>query len=254
MSGGSSRFEQVQQLVEKGMSQREIARRMGHSRNTISKLVGLPALHGRKLITARRSSSVDPVRSVPQSLGGRRAAAMRHGCTSRSFRRVLLAASTSCSDWFNRGGKKALVGRGRLRFSPHRRAVCAGFCVGIANRQINRTTKKEQSFVGRLLEACPAVAVAQDLAQRFCRMVRERDAASFPSWLEAAAGCGVPELSGFARGLRQDLAAIQAALSIEWSNGQVEGQVNRLKFIKRSMYGRGGFDLLRSRVLHRAVA
>jgi transposase len=63
----------------------------------------------------------------------------------------------------------------------------------------------------------------------------------------------VTELKGFARGLLQDRAAVEAALSSESSNGQVEGQVNRLKFLKRSMYGRGGFDLLKARVLHRAT-
>jgi transposase len=52
--------------------------------------------------------------------------------------------------------------------------------------------------------------------------------------------------------LVQDQAAVEAALSLEWSNGQVEGQVNRLKFLKRQMYGRASFDLLRARVLHAA--
>lgn len=66
--------------------------------------------------------------------------------------------------------------------------------------------------------------------------------------------CGISELAGLARGLRQDEAAVKAALSSEWSNGQVEGQVNRLKFLKRSMYGSAGFDLLKARVLHRVAA
>src|SRR4029079_16043517 len=57
------------------------------------------------------------------------------------------------------------------------------------------------------------------------------------------------ELSGFAEGLKQDEAAVQAALSLEWSNGQTEGQINRLKTLKRQMYGRAGFDLLRRRFL-----
>jgi transposase len=57
------------------------------------------------------------------------------------------------------------------------------------------------------------------------------------------------ELRGFADGLKQDEATVQAALSSGWSNGQVEGQINRLKLLKRQMYGRAGFDLLRQRVL-----
>ncbi len=68
-------------------------------------------------------------------------------------------------------------------------------------------------------------------------------------WLEAAAAS---ELGGFVAGLRQDEAAVHATIGEPWSNGAVEGQVNRLKLIKRSMYGRAGLDLLRQRVLHAA--
>ncbi len=57
------------------------------------------------------------------------------------------------------------------------------------------------------------------------------------------------ELRGFAEGLRQDEAAVKAALSLEWSNGQTEGQINRLKTLKRQMYGRAGFPSLRCRFL-----
>ena len=61
--------------------------------------------------------------------------------------------------------------------------------------------------------------------------------------------CGVKKLHSFALGLRQDYDAVKAALTYDWSNGQVEGQVNRLKAIKHQMYGRANFDLLRQKVL-----
>ena len=73
--------------------------------------------------------------------------------------------------------------------------------------------------------------------------------AAFEDWLERARSCGVETLRTFAAGLRQDGAAVRAALSLPWSRGQAEGQINRLKMLKRQMYGRAGFDLLRRRVL-----
>ncbi len=82
-------------------------------------------------------------------------------------------------------------------------------------------------------------------------MVRQRKAEELPEWLEAAKQSGVAELKTFAAGLMADRAAIEAALTLHWSNGQTEGQVNRLKFIKRQMYGRASFDLLRARVVPR---
>lgn len=80
----------------------------------------------------------------------------------------------------------------------------------------------------------------------FCRMVRARDAAALDDWLITARSTAF----GFANGLISDIAAVRGALSQPWSNGPVEGQVNRLKLMKRQMYGRANFDLLRSRVLH----
>ncbi len=70
------------------------------------------------------------------------------------------------------------------------------------------------------------------------------------SVLEESAKCGIKEIAGFAWGLKQDQKAVTESMNSEWSNGQVEGQVNRLKVIKRQMYGRANFDLLKARVLH----
>ena len=88
------------------------------------------------------------------------------------------------------------------------------------------------------------------LSQRFLEMIRERHAEALDGWLADAEASGIKELRNFAQSLRRDYAAVKAALTSPWSNGQSEGQVNRLKMIKRSMYGRAGFDLLRSRVLY----
>lgn len=96
------------------------------------------------------------------------------------------------------------------------------------------------------------VADLYDLAQTFCRMVRDRDVACLDVWLGAASTSPVRELRGFATHLQQDHAAVRAALSLPWSNGQTEGQITRLKLLKRQMYGRANLDLLRLRMLHRA--
>lgn len=71
-------------------------------------------------------------------------------------------------------------------------------------------------------------------------------------WLKQVRASGLWEVENWAEGLLADEAAVRNALSLNWNNGQAEGQVNRLKMIKRQMYGRAKFDLLRARVLHRA--
>ena len=84
-------------------------------------------------------------------------------------------------------------------------------------------------------------------------MIRARNASALEPWLKDATESEVPELRTFAAGVKRDQAAIQAALTYEWSQGQVEGQVHRLKLIKSQAYGRAGFNLLRHRVLARSA-
>ena len=90
------------------------------------------------------------------------------------------------------------------------------------------------------------------LVRGFTRIVRERSSAKFNEWLRSAMRSKLREFVSFARGLSEDYTAVINALRYEWSNGQLEGQVNRLKLIKRDMYGRAKFDLLRARVLYSA--
>ena len=84
------------------------------------------------------------------------------------------------------------------------------------------------------------------------RILKERRVEALDDWLTHAAQCHLPELQRFARGLRRDETAVRASCVSDISNGQVEGQITRLKLLKRRMYGRGNFDLLRLRVLYRA--
>ena len=79
--------------------------------------------------------------------------------------------------------------------------------------------------------------------------VRGREAAQLDPWLQKAERSAVPPLQRFAKRLRADYEAVQAAVSLDWSNGQTEGQINRLKTIKRQMYGRASLDLLERRFL-----
>ena len=104
-------------------------------------------------------------------------------------------------------------------------------------------------MIDRLCAHTPVVATAHQMAQAWIAMVRERHAPDLDDWLARAHASGIPELETFAAGITRDKPAVVAALSLPYSNGQVEGQVNRLKLIKRMAYGRANFDLLRQRVI-----
>ncbi len=108
----------------------------------------------------------------------------------------------------------------------------------------------DTAYCEALCRICPDIAHAATLVQAFGRLVRERDVAAFDPWVAAVEGSGLRELRRFALGLRPDEVAVRAALTQPWSQGQTEGQVTRVKLLKRMMYGRANFDLLRLRVLH----
>jgi hypothetical protein len=109
---------------------------------------------------------------------------------------------------------------------------------------------EEQARLDKLRGCGPALREALDLAGELAEMFRRRGRTALAEWLAKAEESGCADLQGFASGLRLDEAAVAAALTEPWSNGPVEGAVNRLKLIKRSMYGRAGWELLRARVRH----
>jgi len=93
------------------------------------------------------------------------------------------------------------------------------------------------------------LASGYQLLQRFRTLVAERDVPALTTWLIDAGASELPSFVTLAHGIRADYAAVEAALTTEWSNGLVEGHVHRVKLIKRQGYGRANFNLLRRRVL-----
>lgn len=108
-----------------------------------------------------------------------------------------------------------------------------------------------RQFMECLCRSYPVLDEGRRLANEFAEMVKKHHPCDLAGWLKKAKASGIRELRGFANGLERDLDAVLAALTTSYSNGIVEGHINRLKMIKRQMYGRAGLALLRIRVLHR---
>lgn len=116
-------------------------------------------------------------------------------------------------------------------------------------RERGRLDAQEQAILA-VIEGDAEVSIAYQVAQSYLRMFQQRTAGALDGWLALCNQCGISVLENFAVRLSQDYAAVRAALELPWSNGQLEGQINRLKTLKRQMYGRAKFELLRIRVLH----
>jgi hypothetical protein len=123
--------------------------------------------------------------------------------------------------------------------------VAAALCV----KPRGMLTESQKAKVAVLKSSLPSFAVMRALAMRFRGMMRSGKADGLDAWLRDAVGSGIYGMRVFARGLQKDLAAVRNALTTKWSSGQVEGQVNRLKTLKRAMYGRVSIEILRARLL-----
>lgn len=114
----------------------------------------------------------------------------------------------------------------------------------------HKLTDDDRADLADARRRCPDLDTVADLARGFAALVRHQGSGrQLDTWIDRARHCGYPELRGFAAGLVSDRDAVVAGLTRPWSSGPVEGQVNRIKTIKRQMYGRANLDLLRKRVL-----
>jgi transposase len=112
-----------------------------------------------------------------------------------------------------------------------------------------KRSQDAQLYVDQLRQGDQSIAQAYTLSQAFLALVRERRGDALETWMTEAVASGIEALARFAQGLQEDLAAVKAGLTLPWSNGPVEGHINRLKLLKRQGYGRAGCAFLRQRVL-----
>jgi transposase len=252
-----ARYDEVVGLAQQGCSQRIIAQRLQLSRGTVAKYLradGCPHPSARP----RRRSLVDPYLPYLEerwAAGCRNAQALFRELQARGYR----------------GGHSILRARvAQWRSGPQRPGPYRDAAPGEGPRSLPAATPLRQSsprqtrwllltedplapeqeaYRDRLLDDYPGIAQARTLTVEFCRLLRERDPAGLVAWLTSAKQSGLVEFREFAAGIERDRAAVEAALRLDVSNGQTEGQITKLKLLKRAMYGRASLVLLRARLL-----
>lgn len=241
------RYQRLTELHQQGLSRREIARRMGLSRNTVKKWIA--AAHFRE--HARRPKRKGLLTGHTEYLkqrwqeGGTNATKLCQELRERGFVGSLATVQRYVQSW-RQGHRDPNTS---VRENPPSPRMARWWLLGHLTKDDPEQRARQQAFVERLCSLSPDIQAARKLAKVFAEMIRKRGADDLPGCLQEAEGCAVTEILSFAQSLRRDYGAVLAALLSPYSNGQTEGQVNRLKLIKRSMYGRANFDLLRARVL-----
>lgn len=244
------RYQAAIVLHQKGVSARQIAHSLGLDRQTVAKYLhadGFPEMSPR----TKRPSLLDPFRGYLQHRWD-------EGCHNaiRLFREL--------QDQGFPGQRSIVVdavAKLRSRWSPEESAQIAHVVEAAPTRRTSprqvrwwfQRKPEDLEDEGRValthfLAEHAEARVVYELTQRFGQIIRERRRDELDGWLEDARR-GPRELRSLARGIQRDRPAVEAGLIYEWSQGQTEGQVNRVKLTKRAMFGRANFDLLRQRVL-----
>jgi transposase len=234
------RSAQVLDLHRQGLSHRVLAERLGMHRSTVKRFIeagAFPERANRRY--ARRTDRFRDYLKQRWSEGCWNAAQLYAEWKARGFGGSYYSVRRQLARWRPADGSSgdrtsAKAAAPDVIERPSARRVSGRLLQDPADRE-----QAEQAFGDRLQTRRPELRSATELAQAFRNVVRQRREGAWESGLErASAADAVKELRSFAEGLKKDEAAVRAALRLKWSNGQVEGQVNRLKRIKRTMFGR----------------
>ena len=233
-------YEEVRRRYALGSNQCEIAAALGLSRSTVCRYLALPDLpppERRRLPLTQH----EPYLRRRWQEGQHNARRLWEELQARGYRGSVSTVGRLVANW--RGETRQRVGQRNAGWFPSAKQT-VWWLLGYQGRN-----RPPAGYLEQLAALAPRLTVARDLALRFWEMVRQQQATALAQWLEEASQSGIGPLVSLAASLKRDLQAVTGALERPWSTGPVEGQNNRLKLIKRQMYGRAGLKLLRARVL-----
>jgi len=244
-------YQQVQELHAQGMSLRAIADQLDLARNTVRKYFRQPPQAPLPTPRPLRASQLDRYEDYilkRWSEGTRNAAQIYREISELGYR----GGNTNVRAYVAHLRKSTAEGSAPRSRKQRAQAVSPRTLRWLLTRDRKDLNQEEQTQLDQLLKLSPEVQVIHDLLHAFLDMMRERKHEQLRSWMEQANKSGIAELKSFVTGVERDYDAVKAALRLPWSQGITEGKVNKLKTLKRVMYGRAGFPLLRQRLLHDA--
>ena len=242
-------YQRVKDLHAQGMSLRKIGEELGLARNTVRKYFREPPEPPKPTPRALRASLLDPYDDYLLER-------LRQGChnAAQLFREIQekgFTGSLSITKAYVRFLHSS-TGEGKTPRTRTQRAeaISPRELRWLLTHKREKLDQEEQARLDRLLTVSTEVQTLHTLVQSFLEMVRERKGQHLRAWMEEAAKSGIAEMKSFVTGIERDYDAVHAGLTLPWSQGPVEGAVNKIKTHKRLMYGRASFKLLRQKMLH----
>jgi transposase len=249
-------YEQVWTYHRQGWTLDAMASRVGLSRRTVQRYLQSPTFPERQPRHSRDRSILDPYKAV--LLAGWNSGCRNGSHLFRTIRRQGFQGQYGIVALYVRRMRQAQGLAPGQRRSPQplpavtevsRRPLTPRRATWLVLRPSTRSTEQDRHQLTQLTQQSPELAEAVALAQDFASLVRQRQPTQIDPWLARAATSALPPFRRFAKGLREDYAAVKAGVTLPWSQGPIEGQINRLKMLKRQMFGRARLDLLARRFL-----
>jgi len=241
-------YHQILELQQQGLSGRRIASRLKLNRHTVGRYLKAEQFPEKTYRT--RSSQLDRYKQYLRQRwdeGQHNAKVLWGEIQTRGFSGSIDVVRRYVQVW-RTDLSQAEAREKAQQHSKRPLSIKAAAKLILSDNTKLKTTKAEE--LSYLRQWDQEVEKAYQLTQAFKRLIRERPGRkAYEEWLKLAQGSGLVEIANFAKGLKGDEEAVIAGLTLPYSNGQTEGQINRLKLIKRSMFGRAKFELLRTRVL-----
>jgi len=236
------RYQQVVALFHAGHSQREIGRELKMNRKTVQRWLRHDQFPERKPPHHAPPKVNDFAEYLQQrwNEGCHNASRLYREIRAKGYQGKRGMVAVLVAAWRKTG--KAAKPKAPQRISPQHAAI-------LVTRAADQMKDEQQRLFDRMATQCPEIVELRQMALAFRTGLTAGESTKLRQWIEGAKRCEYGPVVRFAYGLQKDIAAVAGAVETPWSTGQVEGQVNRLKTIKRQMYGRAGFELLRARVL-----
>jgi len=244
-------YQRIHELHDSGMSLRKIGEELGLARGTVRKYFRQAPEPPLPTPRPLRASKLDPYEDyilTRLSQGCLNAAQIHREITDMGFS----GGRSNVKAYVAHLRKSTANGATPTKRSERAQVLSPRALRWLLGRSRKDLEPAEQTQLDQLLQVSEEAQTVRAFLHQFLLMVRERNHQQLRPWMEEAIKSGIPELKSFVAGIERDYDAVREALRLPWSQGPTEGKVNKLKTIKRMMYGRASFRLLRQRLLHDA--
>lgn len=238
-------IERVLELTSQGRKRSEIATELGISYSTVKRYqsADFNPVHGRYNTT--RNSKIKPYAEKIKQM-------LRENCTFRQIEKAIKedgydGASSTIRMYTTRERKLMKEAKGSSAAPIEK--IERKWLISLLYKPIDKVKKISQEQLDKVIESYPLIGAVHDIVKSFKNTLFSKQPDELEKWMDEAKCLEIEEISSFVNGIRRDIDAVKKAIELEYNNGLAEGSVNKIKVVKRIMYGRNSFELLKGKLL-----